>query len=53
MDREYDALSIRELGAGAGFRRPTQAQAAKVSIESPALEVMTDLRRTTPATIRP
>ena len=53
MDREYDALSIRELGAGAGFRRPTQAQAAQVSIESPALEVMTDLRRTTPATIRP
>jgi CBS domain-containing protein len=54
MEREYDALLIRELGAGAGFRRPTQAQAAtKVSIESPALEVMTDLRRTTPATIRP
>jgi CBS domain-containing protein len=53
MDRQYDALSIRELGAGAGFRRPGQAQAAKVSIESPALEVMTDLRRTTPATIRP
>ena len=53
MDREYDALSIRELGAGAGFRRPTQPQAAKVSIESPALEVMTDLRRTTAATIRP
>jgi len=53
MEREYDALSIRELGAGAGFRRPAQAPAAKVSIESPALEVMTDLRRTTPATIRP
>jgi predicted transcriptional regulator len=53
MDRDYEALSIRELGAGAGFRRPTQAQAAKVSIESPALEVMTDLRRTTPASIRP
>jgi len=53
MDREYDPLPIRELGAGAGFRRPTQAQAAKVSVESPALEVMTDLKRTTPATIRP
>lgn len=53
MDRDYDALPIRELGAGAGFRRPTQAQAGKVSLESPALEVMTDLRRTTPATIRP
>ena len=53
MDREYQALTIHELGAGAGFRRPTHQQAAKVSIESPALEVMTDLRRTTPATIRP
>ncbi|MGH8517242.1 MAG: CBS domain-containing protein [Panacagrimonas sp.] len=53
MERAYDPLPIRELGAGAGFRRPTQAQAAKVSIESPALDVMTDLARTTPATIRP
>jgi CBS domain-containing protein len=53
MEREYDALPIRELGAGAGFRRPTQPAAAKVSLESPALEVMTDLERTTPATIRP
>jgi CBS domain-containing protein len=52
MDREYDALPIRELGAGARLRWPSQAQSAKVSVESPALEVMTDLRRTTPATIR-
>ena len=53
MERQYRALTIRELGAGAGFRRPTQPQAAQVSIESPAIDVMTDLRRTTPATIRP
>jgi CBS domain-containing protein len=53
MDREYDPLPLRELGAGAGFRRPTYRQAAKVSLESPALEVMTDLTRVTPATIRP
>jgi CBS domain-containing protein len=53
MDREYEALPIRELGAGAGFRRPAQAPSGKVSLESPALEAMTDLRRTTPATIRP
>ena len=53
MDREYHALPIRELGAGAGFRRPTHAQASKVSMESPALDVMTDLTRVTPATIRP
>ena len=53
MEREYDALPIRELGTGAGFRRPAQAASGEVSIESPALDVMTDLRRTTPATIRP
>ena len=53
MDREYHALPIRELGTGAGFHRPTQTQAAKVSMESPALDVMTDLTRATPATIRP
>jgi CBS domain-containing protein len=53
MVRDYDPLPIRELGSGAGFRRPTQPQAGQVSIESPALEVMTDLTRTTPATIRP
>ena len=53
MDRDYEALPIRELGAGAGFRRPTQVQAAKVTVESPAGAVMTDLTRTTPATIRP
>ena len=53
MERQYDPLPIRELGTEAGFRRPTQPQAAKVSLDSPALEVMTDLKRTTPATIRP
>ena len=53
MDRQYQALPIRELGDGAGFRRPTQAHAARVTLESPALEVMTDFQRATPATIRP
>ena len=53
MDRQYDALPIRELGAGAGFRRPTQTEAARVTPESPAMQVMTDLARVSPATIRP
>jgi len=53
MDRQYQALPIRELGAGAGFRRPTQPQPARVTLESPALDVMTDLARTAPAIIRP
>jgi len=53
MEREYQALPIRELGDGSGFRRPTQPKAARVTLESPALEVMTDFARSSPATIRP
>jgi CBS domain-containing protein len=53
VDREYDPLPIRELGVDAGFRRPTQPQASRVEIESPAMQVMTDLVRVSPATIRP
>jgi CBS domain protein len=53
VDRQYPALPIRELGDGAGFRRPTQSRATRVGLESPALEAMTDLTRATPATIRP
>jgi len=53
MDRDYDALPIRELGAGAGFRRPVQTQAVRVTSESPAPQVMTDFTRASPATVRP
>jgi CBS domain-containing protein len=53
MERIYQALPLRELGGDAGFRCPTQPPSGRVSLESPALEVMTDLARTTPATIRP
>jgi CBS domain-containing protein len=53
MDRDYDPLPIRELGIDASFRRPTQSQAQRVDVESPALQVMTDLARVSPATIRP
>lgn len=53
MERNYHALPIRELGANAGFRRPTGSPAASVTLESPAIEVMTDLARVSPATIRP
>jgi CBS domain-containing protein len=53
MDRQFQPLPIRELGEGAGFRRPLQAEVARVTLESPALDVMTDLARSSPATIRP
>src|SRR5258708_5789429 len=53
MERVYQALPIHELGANAGFRRPVQPPAARVGAESPAVQVMTDLSRVAPATIRP
>src|SRR5579862_5838211 len=53
MERQFRSLPIHELGADAGFRRPVQPPAARVSLESKALEVMTDLLRAIPATIRP
>ena len=52
-DRDYQPLPTRELGASAGFRRPMQPQPPRVSAESSAMDVMTDLARTAPATIRP
>jgi CBS domain-containing protein len=53
MERDYQALPIRELGEAAGFHRPTQPPAPRVTQASPALQVMTDLMRASPATIRP
>jgi len=53
MERDYQPLPIRELGANAGFRRPLAPQSARVTPESPAMQVMTDLTRVAPATIRP
>src|SRR5437763_13225359 len=52
MERDYPPLPIRELGANAGFRRPLQPQSTRVTPESSALAVMTDLARVAPATIR-
>jgi len=53
VDRDYQPLPIRELGANASFRRPLQPLAQRVGAESPAAQVMTDLARVAPATIRP
>jgi len=53
MDRQYEVLPIRELGPGAGVRSPQQPPPARVTRESRALEVMTDLARVCAATVRP
>jgi CBS domain-containing protein len=52
MDRDYEPLPIRELGANAGFRRPLPPPAVRVTLESPAVQVMTDLACCAPASIR-
>lgn len=53
MDRNYQPLPILELGPGAGLRRPVQNLPVRVQRDSPALDVMTDLTRVTPGSIRP
>src|SRR5438034_1004549 len=45
MERIYQGLPLRELGGDAGFRRPTQPSSERVTLESPALGVMTDFTR--------
>jgi CBS domain-containing protein len=50
MERNFLSLPSHSLGDNAGFRRPGQQ---KVGMESPALTVMTDLTRVSPATIGP
>ena len=50
MERNFLSLPSHSLGDKAGFRRPSQP---KVGLESPALTVMTDLTRVSPATIGP
>ena len=50
MERNFLSLPSHSLGDKAGFRRPSQP---KVVLESPALTVMTDLTRVSPATIGP
>jgi len=50
MKRNYLSLPSHSLGDNAGFRRPGQQ---KVGVESPALTVMTDLTRVSPATVGP
>ncbi|MGH8748041.1 MAG: CBS domain-containing protein [Burkholderiales bacterium] len=50
MERSFFPLPSHSLGDDAGFRRPSQP---KVGLESPALTVMTDLTRVSPATIGP
>jgi CBS domain containing-hemolysin-like protein len=53
MKREFAPLKATMLQPGAGFRTPSQLLPARVRMDSPAIEVMTDLRVVAPVTIGP
>ncbi|HSD59952.1 MAG TPA: CBS domain-containing protein [Burkholderiales bacterium] len=51
MEREYAPLKSAILAPGTGYQKPSQLLPARVRMESPAIEVMTDLRIVAPVTI--
>lgn len=50
---DYAPLLAAPLRAGSGFARPTQVLPPRVQLDSPAMEVMTDLKLVPAATIEP
>jgi len=52
MNREYIALTAYSLKSGATFVRPTQKLPERVTLEDPALNVMTDLKCIAVFTVR-
>jgi CBS-domain-containing membrane protein len=53
MEREYPPLKSTILSPAAGYLKPSQLLPARVRMDSPAIEVMTDLRVVAPVTIAP
>lgn len=53
MSRDYSPLPVSMLRPGVTYRRPSQHLPERVSMDSPAVEVMTDLRQVTALTIGP
>lgn len=53
MEREYPPLKSTILHPAAGYLKPSQSLPVPVRMESPAIEVMTDLRVVAPVTIGP
>ena len=52
MNREYTALTAHFLETGSGFVRPTQVLPERVTLDDPALSVMTDLKSVSVVTVR-
>jgi CBS domain-containing protein len=52
MSYEYSALTSYPLKSGAGFVHPSQEFQEKVTLDDPALSVMTDLKKISVVTVR-
>lgn len=52
MNREYPVLNAHSLVVGASFIRPAQVLPGRVTLEDPALNVMTDLQKVSVITVR-
>lgn len=52
MKREYSPLSASRLKRGSGFARPSQSLPERVTLESSALDVMTNLHNVGVVTVR-
>jgi hypothetical protein len=52
MNREYIGLTAHSLKMGASFVRPSQVLPERVTLEDPALSVMTDLKMISVVTVR-
>ena len=52
MSREYSSLAAHSLKSGSNFVRPTQDLPERVTLEDPAVNVMTDLRIVSVVTVR-
>jgi len=53
MERSFSPLESTLLEPGAGYVTPAHVLPARVRLESPAIEVMTDLRMVAPVVIEP
>lgn len=53
MYRKYPALASVSLARGAGYAQPSQPELKQVSLDDPAIGVMTDFRRITAVIILP
>jgi hypothetical protein len=51
MNDSYSALNFHSMPVGAGYARPEQQFPGGLSVDSPAVEAMTDLRRNTALTV--